>query len=256
MGKHKKLTDVTGLPFAHPNPQPRHITPEFLAARELEELRRLQQENRQLRQELKDAHFRIRELEESQRNLALFIPVTPSYYDEFDNYSVEVSLPSVTSSSSTIQMGSCEANQRLTRRQQQQQQPQQREQQQQQPQQPQQQQQQRDDRETYVGDDMSNHFSQARPGPIRRSFSRTASRNIQRITELRRLFSSTSDLSGSSTGSITAVCSSTSSSDMVGTRRSRNNNNNVSMYAMKSLLRVDSTDSDSSSTDRPLFAEI
>ena len=241
------LTNVTGLPFAHPNPQPKHITPEFLAARELEELQRLQQENRQLRQELQDANYRIQELEESQRNLALLIPATPSYYDESDNYSVEVSLPSVTSSTTTVQMGSCEANQRLR--------------QQQQP--PQQlQQQQRDDLETNVsGERGSDHLYQPkRSQKMRRTFSRTSSRSLQRITELRRLFSSTSDLSGSSAGSITAVCSSTSGTDMFSTSETRHNsnniNNNVSIYAMKSLLRVDSTDSDSSSTDKPLFAEI
>jgi hypothetical protein len=219
----------------------KHKMKNRLANEEL--VRRLQQENRQLRQELEDANYRIRELEASQHtgSLALFIPAV-SYYDDSDNFSVEIqsvpSVPSVTSSQSTAQTGSGAAKQKL------------------QPQQQQQQQQQRDDQETLERDAAFHNKNQPSRKNILKPFSKltAASRPVHRIPEIRRLFSSTSDLSSSSAGSIPTVfsSSSTSSNDMINKTR---NSNKVSTYAKKYFLRADSTDSDNS-TEIYLFGEV
>lgn len=73
-----------------------------------EELRKLQQENRQLRQELEDANYRIRELEKS---VTLGIP---SFGELAFGNSVEVQSGdlSVTSSASTVLTGSAMANEK------------------------------------------------------------------------------------------------------------------------------------------------
>lgn len=214
----------------------RHKMKNRLAHEEL--VRSLQQENRQLRQELEDANYRIRELEASQHsgNLTLVIPAAS--YDNSDNFSVEVqsvpSVPSVTSSTTTAQMGSGAAKQKLQR----------------------QQHQQRDDKETLQRDATFHDKNQPSRKKLRQPFSKltTVSRPVHRIPEIRRLFSSTSDLSSSSAGSIPAVysSSSTSSNDMINRTRS---SNTVSTYAKKYLLRADSTDSDNS-TESYLLGEV
>lgn len=93
---------------------PRSVVPDTASAvppppssPQCEELRKLQQENRQLRQELEDANYRIRELE---RTVALGIPgffVESSSADSVEVQSVDLS---VTSSASTVLTGSALAN--------------------------------------------------------------------------------------------------------------------------------------------------
>jgi hypothetical protein len=244
----------------------RHKKKNRLAHEEL--VRSLQQENRQLRQELEDAHYRIRELEveasQHSRSLTLVTIPTACSYDESDNFSVEVqsipSVPSVTSSTTTAQMGSGAVKQKLQQQQKQQQQQQQQHQQhrqhQQHQQQHQQQEQERDDKEALQRDATFYDKNQPSRKKLRQPFSKltTVSRPVHRIPEIRRLFSSTSDLSSSSAGSIPAVysSSSTSSNDMINRTRS---NNAVSTYAKKYLLRADSTDSDHS-TESYLLGEV
>jgi hypothetical protein len=58
-----------------------------------DELKRLQQENMQLRRDLADANNRIRELETTQQSTSLFVP-SSSYTDTEDDFSVEVSVTS------------------------------------------------------------------------------------------------------------------------------------------------------------------
>lgn len=194
-----------------------------------EELRRLKQENMQLRRDLEDANNRIRQLEVAQRSTpSLFVP-SSSYADSEDDYSVEIS---VTSSTTTVPMGSLSKNNESV-----------------------QQKQQRDDEEetsSSVSDIIKtrganyhrlsrqsrrhrNPFLQARP---------------RKIPELRRLFSSESSESGlsvSSNEAVRSVSSSTIGNDVnisVG-----KNNDQVSSFAMNYFRRADSEDNSEASTD-------
>ena len=58
-----------------------------------DEVKRLKQENMQLRRDLADANNRIRELETTQQSTSLFVP-SASYTDTEDDFSVEVSVTS------------------------------------------------------------------------------------------------------------------------------------------------------------------
>ena len=195
--------------------------PSLLAASETRkytnEIRRLKQENMQLRRDLEDANNRIRELEGTQRTPSLFMP--SSSYADSDDFSVEVS---VTSSMTTVPMGSLSTNQN------------------------QEIQQERGDREAFVGDSLERGAKHSR-GSSRRKRNPFSQAVPRKIPELRRLFSSESEssLPGSNPGESPSA---SSRSDVALNKSALSANNQVSSYAMSYFQRADSADSDTVST--------
>lgn len=194
--------------------------PSLLAASDYkyaEELKKLKQENMQLRRDLEDANNRIRELEINQCTTSLFMP--SSSYADSDDFSVEVS---VTSSTTTVPMGSLSTNLNEDV------------------------QQQRDDEETSLSDIIkargANYRLSQKSRRQRNPFSQAVPR---KIPELRRLFSSESE-SSVSASSHAAVSSSAStrSGGNIAPRKS----SEVSSYAMNYFQRAGSSDDDSDSS--------
>jgi hypothetical protein len=200
-----------------------------------EELRKLQQENRQLRQELVNENYRIRELEGAQRSLALFVP-SFSCDESSDNVSIEVQpVVSATSSTSTIPTGSAFANEKRK------------------------QQQERDDRETLQRakkiirkKTASRQSLRYRRNPLVQSSSYERT-----IADLKVLFRSDSDSSASSSLDHESNDVVIGKNVMFRSRTATHDHNEVSTYVSGYFLRANSADSDTSSTDNDLlFGEI
>jgi len=225
---------VTDLHAAACHPSEAPPQPSLLAAASdyklASELRRLQQENMQLRRDLDDANNRIRELELKQCSTSLFMP-SSSYDADSDDFSVEAVL-SVTSSTTTVPMGSLTKNQED-------------EQVKRQPEQ------QRDDQETSLSDIIKTH------GASYHRLSRQSRRHRnpfaqvipRQIPELRRLFSSESETSSSSLN--TQYSSDVVVNTVPAVSRRGQEPSSVSSYAMNYFQRAESTedDDDAPSTD-------
>lgn len=192
-----------------------------------DELRRLRQENMQLRRDLIDANLRIRELELGQRSTSLF---TPSESSE-DDFSVEIS---VTSSTTTEQVSNLASNvpAKVNENEQQIEE--------------------RDDKEKTISDIIkargARYHRLTRQSRLHRNpFSHAKPR---KMPELRRLFSSESE--SSSLSSITETSSTAGvSGDIIvdNIPMVRKENSQVSSYAMNYFQRAASVDdSDTAAT--------